>query len=57
LLEEHWEHSTGQLKTNEYSDEVVRNFENKLTKTKKPSKLSGIEVFSEELNDEDSVNN
>jgi len=57
LLEEHWEHSTGQLKTNEYSDEVVRNFENKLTKTKKPSKLSGIEVFSEKLNDEDSINN
>lgn len=48
LHEEHWEHSTIQLKTNEYSDEVVRSFENKLTKIKKPSKLTGIEVFSEE---------
>jgi DNA-directed RNA polymerase specialized sigma subunit len=52
LLEEHWEHSTPQLKTNEYSDEVVRSFENKLTKTKKPSKLSGIEIFSEESNND-----
>lgn len=49
LHEEHWDHSTPQLKTNEYSDEVVRSYENKLTKIKKPSKLSGIEVFSEEV--------
>lgn len=49
LHEEHWDHSTPQLKSNEYSDEVVRSYENKLTKIKKPSKLSGIEVFSEEV--------
>lgn len=52
LLEEHWEHSTPQLKTNEYSDEVVRNYENKLTKPKKQSKIAGIELFSEEKVDE-----
>lgn len=57
LLEEHWEHSTPQLKSNEYSDEIVRNYENKLTKIKKPSKLSGIEIFSGEQNDKDSVDN
>jgi hypothetical protein len=39
-------HST-QLKSNEYSADVVRSFEDKLTKTKKASKLSGIEKFSE----------
>lgn len=52
LIEEHWEHSTPQLKTNEYSDEVVRSYENKLTKTKKQSKITGIELFSEEKIDE-----
>lgn len=58
LLEENWEHSTPQLKTNEYSDEVVRNYENKLTKPKKQSKITGIELFSEEkVNDEISTNN
>jgi hypothetical protein len=42
------------LKANEYSSEVVRSYENKLTKPKKQSKLSGIEVFSvilDEVND------
>lgn len=48
LHEENWEHSTPQLKTNEYSDEVVRSYENKLIKIKKPSKLAGVEIFSEE---------
>lgn len=53
LLDEFWEHSTSQLKTNEYSDEVVRNYETKnLTKIKKPSKLTGIEVFSTETSEE-----
>jgi len=36
-----------QLKTNEYSDEIVRSFEARLTKTKKASKLVGVEKFSE----------
>lgn len=40
-----------QLKTNEFSDEVINNFEKKLTKTKKNSKLVGVEKFSEESND------
>lgn len=52
LMDEMWENSTAQLKTNEYSDEIVRNYENKLTKIKKESKLKGIEVFSEEVNNE-----
>ena len=52
LMDEHWEHSTAQLKTNEYSDELVRNFENKLTKTKTEAKLKGIEKFSEEVTDD-----
>lgn len=43
-----------QLKANEYSSEVVRSFEEKLTKTKKQGKLSGVEKFSEEV-DEDST--
>ena len=34
------------LKSNEYSDEVVRTYENKLTKPKKNSKLMGIEKFA-----------
>ena len=42
-----------QLKTNEYSDEIVRSFEAKLTKTKKASKLTGIEKFSETEVEED----
>ena len=39
-------HAT-QLKSNEYSADVVRSFEDKLTKNKKPSKLVGVEKFSE----------
>jgi hypothetical protein len=47
-----------QLNSNEYSDEVVRSYENKLTKVKKPSKLKGIELFSKENNnDETSTDN
>jgi DNA-directed RNA polymerase specialized sigma subunit len=38
---------TTQLKSNEYSNEIVKSFEDKLTKTKKPSKLVGVEKFSE----------
>lgn len=58
LLEEHWEHSTMQLNSNEYSDEVVRNYESKLTKPKKPSKLKGVELFSKEIdNDETGTDN
>jgi hypothetical protein len=34
------------LKSNEYSDDVIRNYENKLTKIKKASKLVGIEQFA-----------
>ena len=34
---------------NEYSHEVVRSYENKLTKIKKDSKLIGVEVFSEDV--------
>jgi len=52
LMDEHWEHSTNQLKTNEYSDELVRNFENKLTKTKTEAKLKGIEKFSEKIDND-----
>jgi hypothetical protein len=36
-----------QLKANEYSSEIVRSYEDKLTKTKKESKLVGVEKFSE----------
>ena len=42
-----------QLKTNEYSSDVVRSYENKLTKTKKESKLVGVEKFSEVTEDEE----
>jgi DNA-directed RNA polymerase specialized sigma subunit len=35
------------LSSNEYSGEIVKNFENSLTKTKKQSKLKGLEKFSE----------
>ena len=34
-----------QIGTNEYSSEVVKNYENKLTKTKKEGKVTGIEKF------------
>ena len=49
LMNELWTDSENmQLKSNEYSAEVVRSYENKLTKTKKNSKLSGVEKFSVE---------
>jgi DNA-directed RNA polymerase specialized sigma subunit len=57
LLDDLWQHSSVQLKTNEYSDELVRNYENKLTKTKNESKLKGVEKFSEVVNDEISTDN
>lgn len=41
-----------QLKSNEYSNELVRSFEIKLTSTSKKGKLSGVEKFSEENKDE-----
>lgn len=44
-----------QLKSNEYSSEIVRSYEEKLTKTKKERKLTGVEKFSaveEEQNEE-----
>jgi hypothetical protein len=48
LMNELWTDSDNiHLKSNEYSDELIRNFENKLTKVKKNSKLNGIEKFSE----------
>lgn len=45
-----------QLKANEYSSEVVRSYEEKLTKTKKEVRLSGVEKFSE-VDNEDSTDN
>lgn len=53
LLDDLWQHSAVQIKNNEYSDEMVRNFENRLTKLKSPAKLSLIEQLSTEdiLND------
>lgn len=42
-----------QLKSNEYSSDIVRSYEDKLTKTKKQSKLTGLEIFSEAENDEE----
>jgi DNA-directed RNA polymerase specialized sigma subunit len=57
LLDNLWQHSAIQIKTNEYSDEMVRNFENKLTKIKKPSKLAGVEKFSEDVDNETNSNN
>jgi DNA-directed RNA polymerase specialized sigma subunit len=40
-----------QLGSNEYSSEVVKSYETKLTKPKKPSKISGIEKFSENVDE------
>ena len=37
-----------QLKSNENSSEIIKSFEDKLTKTKKSNKLTGVEKFSEE---------
>lgn len=42
-----------QLKSNEYSAEIVKSYEEKLTKTKKASKLVGVEKFSEVEEDEE----
>ena len=42
-----------QLKSNDYSSDIVRSFEDKLTKTKKQSKLTGVEKFSEVEEDEE----
>ena len=49
LMDIHDEMNGGnmQLKSNDYSSEIVRSFEDKLTKTKKQSKLTGVEKFSE----------
>ncbi len=49
LMDVHDEMNGGnmQLKSNDYSSEIVRSFEDKLTKTKKQSKLTGVEKFSE----------
>lgn len=41
-----------QLKTNEYSEEIVRSYEARLTKPKKRDKLVGVEKFAE-VNDEE----
>jgi DNA-directed RNA polymerase specialized sigma24 family protein len=48
LMNELWEgDSNMQMVANEYSSEVVKSYEDKLTKVKKNSKLSGVEKFSE----------
>ena len=48
LMNELWEDGDNiHLKANEYSGEVVKSYEDKLTKAKKNSKLSGVEKFSE----------
>lgn len=47
LMNELWEgDSNMQLVSNEYSSDVVRSYENKLTKVKKSSKVTGVEKFS-----------
>jgi len=40
------EAENSQLKSNEYSDELIRSFENKLTETKKAAKMVGLEKFA-----------
>ena len=55
LMNELWTDAENiHLKSNEYSAEIVRSFEDKkeLTKTKKSSKLVGIEKFSGDQTDE-----
>jgi DNA-directed RNA polymerase specialized sigma24 family protein len=47
----HGEHDI-QIGTNEYSAEVVKSYENKLTKTKKETKISGVEKFLEKRDEE-----
>ena len=39
------------LKSNEFSEDIIKNFENKLTSPKKSGILKGVEKFSEEQND------
>lgn len=47
LMNELWSDSENMhLKSNEYSDEIVRSYEKRLTKIKKNGKLSGVEKFS-----------
>lgn len=41
-----------QIGVNEYSAEVVKSYENKLTKFKKESKISGVEKFLEKSDEE-----
>ena len=49
LMNDLWSESENMhLKTNEFSDEIIRSYESKLTKPKKNSKLVGIEKFSGE---------
>ena len=48
LMNSYGDSDFGQLKTNEYSEEVVRSYENKLTKNKKSGKLSEKEKASGE---------
>lgn len=53
LMNELWSDSENMhLKSNEFSEEVIKNYENKLTKPKKQSKLVGIEKFSGDQNEE-----
>lgn len=47
-LDEIWQESTNQFKTYESSDELIKNFENNLTKIKKPAKVIGLGKFIEE---------
>jgi RNA polymerase sigma factor (sigma-70 family) len=51
LMTDHGIEETQHLKTNEFSEDLIRNFENKLTKPKKEVILNGIEKFSEDSND------
>jgi DNA-directed RNA polymerase specialized sigma subunit len=46
---------TGQVIHNEYSDEIIKNFEDKLTKSSKKAKI-GLEKFVEETNEASSNN-
>lgn len=47
LMNELWTDSDNmQLKSNDYSDELIKNFEKALNKEKKPSNTVGIEKFS-----------
>jgi hypothetical protein len=50
LLEENY--IAGTKTHNEYSDDIIRNFEDKLVKTQKKNKL-GIEKFAEEDKNEE----